>query len=109
MARRITTKSGRCKFGKITRGPRKGRCRKAKKSSSGGTRRRRTTGRKYSAKGGRYCVTVTKPGTGKKALAFSTKCHRSKDAALADLTRRSTGAYSAMIHRPGKKRRARRR
>ena len=28
-----------CKFGKVSRGPRKGHCRKAKKSSSGGSKK----------------------------------------------------------------------
>jgi len=30
--KKITTKSGACKFGKVSRGPRKGRCRKARKT-----------------------------------------------------------------------------
>jgi len=87
----------RCKFGvnKRTKA-----CLKGPRRKKGAKKARPRIG----AKGGRYCVTVTTPGRGKKPLAFKTICHSSKAKALADLERRSVNAYTAMIHRPGKKR-----
>jgi hypothetical protein len=42
----LKTPSGRCRYGKVTRGKRKGQCRKSKPASSGGKKKKKAKGKK---------------------------------------------------------------